>query len=106
MSRAKLTCKTSHGNRCLTHNRIVIVAGLRIHAYNTETMSYNHRLALLSSLELHLSLIAACLPFIGPSIARVASGLTGMGLSRFRSGSSKCSELHFVGDETPRTDGT
>ena len=76
--------------RFLTYYRIVIVAGLRIHTYGTETMSYNHRLALLSSLELHLSLIAACLPFIGPSLARTREIFLCTGLDENEFRRSKC----------------
>ena len=45
-------------------------------------LSGNYRVVLLSSLELHLGLIAACLPFITPALAKLRDWLLGMAIPR------------------------
>jgi len=55
----------------LTNSSIVAIAAIRVHGFRTETLFNNHRLAFLESLELHLGMISACLPFLGPPLAKI-----------------------------------
>lgn len=55
----------------LTISSIVAIAAIRVHGFRTETIPNNYRLAFLASLELHLGMISACLPFLGPPLTKI-----------------------------------
>ena len=54
--------------------RIVAIVSIRAIAYGTTSGWKDSRAEMLFSLELHLGILAACLPFIGPPLARMGGG--------------------------------
>lgn len=55
-------------------HRIVAIVSIRAIAYGTTSGWKDSRAEMLFSLELHLGILAACLPFIGPPLARMGGG--------------------------------